>query len=346
MVDARSLVPETVTALVSAGLVEARRRDDAERVVMEVLGEPRERRVSSRTLLVEIAAYVGGALVVASFGLFLAQYWAELAGPVQVMVLASIASVLGVAGLAVSRLGPGSDELRGGRDQVRRRLASALLSAAAATAGVAVGRLVALQIGEGVEGESWPIVAGAMTTLALSAAAYVYVPSVVGQLTMTAAIFMLVTGAWSLLDEDQTDTLVPGVAFVAVGILWLVGAESGVFREVVQARAIGAAMTLFGSQFTLFGGGHDNLSHLLMVIVSATAFVMYVRKVAWPYLVIGVLGVSLVVPEAIIDWTGGSLGPAGAVLVAGVTLLGASIAGLRVRRGVTEEQRGGEAAPE
>jgi hypothetical protein len=73
------------------------------------------------------------------------------------------------------------------------------------------------------------------------------------------------------------------------------------------------------------------------VIVSVAAFAMYVRTVAWPYLVIGVLGVTLVVPEAIIDWTGGSLGPAGAVLLAGVTLLGASLAGFRVRKGVTEE---------
>jgi hypothetical protein len=293
--------------------------------------------VSSRTLLVEITAYVGGALVVASTGLFLAQYWAEFTGALQVTVLSAIASVLAVAGVAVSRLGPGSDESRGGGDQVRRRLASALLSAAAASAGVAVGRLVDLQAGEGVASESRPIVAGALTALVLAAAAYVFAPSVVGQLTMTIAILMGVTAGWSLLDQEQADTLWPGAAFMAIGILWLVGAEGGLFREVVQARAIGAAMTLFGSQFTLFGGGHDNLSHLLMVVVSATAFVMYVRKVSWPYLVIGVLGVTLVVPEAIVDWTGGALGPAGAVLVAGVTLLGASVAGLRVRKGVTDE---------
>ena len=340
MAKVRSLLPEAVSALVSAGVVDASRRDDAQRVLTEVLGVPREKRVSSRTLLVEIGAYVGGALVVASIGLFLAQYWAELTGPVQVTVLAAIASVLAVAGLAVSGLGPRSGDLRGGNDQVRRRLTSALLSAAAATAGISVGRLIGLQVSEGAGSEGWPIVAGALTALVLAAAAYVHAPSVVGQLTMTVAIFMGVTAGWSLLDVEQTETLWPGAAFMAIGILWLVGAENRLFREVVQAQAIGAAMALFGAQFTLFGGGHDNLSHLLMVVVSAAAFLMYVLKVAWPYLVIGVLGVTLVVPEAIIDWSGGSLGPAGAVLVAGVTLLVASIAGLRVRRGVTEEQQG------
>ena len=44
------------------------------------------------------------------------------------------------------------------------------------------------------------------------------------------------------------------------------------------------------------------------------------------------LAVTVVVPEAIIDWTDGSLGAGGAVLVAGLTLLGASAAGFRVRQ--------------
>ena len=98
----------------------------------------------------------------------------------------------------------------------------------------------------------------------LATAAYVYAPSVVGQLTMTVAIFMLVTGGWSLLDQGQTDTLWPGLAFMGVGILWLAGAEGRLFLEVVEARAIGCVLALFGSQFTVFGGDHDNLSYLLM----------------------------------------------------------------------------------
>jgi uncharacterized membrane protein len=338
MINARSSVPAVVTALVSAGLVDASRRDDAQRVVMRVLGAPEKTRVSSRALLVEIAAYVGGALVVASIGLFLAQYWADFSEAVQVIVLATIAVLLAVAGFAVSRVGSGYRELRAGRDEVRRRLASALLIAAAAAAGIAVGRLVDLQLSANVGNGSWPSVAGAVTALALAAAAYAYAPSVLGQLAMMGAVFVLVTGAWSLLDEGQTDTLGPGLVFMAVGFVWLVGAEGGLFREVLEARAIGSAMTLFGAQFTLFSRDHDNLSYLLILLVALAAFVMYLRVVSWPYLVVGVLGITLVVPEAVIDWSAGSLGPAGAVLVAGVTLLGASLAGFRVRKGVAEEQ--------
>jgi hypothetical protein len=335
MVDARSSAPAVVTALVSAGLVDASRRDDAQRVVMRALGVP-EKRISPRALLVEIAAYVGSALVVASIGLFLSQYWAEFPGPVQVTVLAAVTLVLATAGLAASRVGSGYAELRVGRDEVRRRLASALLCAAAAAAGVTVGRLVDRQLSVEVGNENWPIVTGAMTALVLTAAAYAYAPSAFGQVTMAIATFMIVTGGWSLFDQDQADTLWPGLAFLVVGVVWTTSAEGELFREVVQARAIGAALMLFGAQFTRFSDDHANLAYLLMLLVAVAAFVMYVLKAAWPYLVVGVLGITLVVPEAIIDWTGGSLGPAGAVLVAGMTLLAAAMAGFRVRKSVGE----------
>ena len=44
-----------------------------------------------------------------------------------------------------------------------------------------------------------------------------------------------------------------------------------------------------------------------------------------------VLGLTLVVPEMVMDWTEGSLGAVGGVLVAGLTLLVASYAGYRLR---------------
>ncbi|HEX6485476.1 MAG TPA: hypothetical protein VF012_02095, partial [Nocardioidaceae bacterium] len=56
-----------------------------------------------------------------------------------------------------------------------------------------------------------------------------------------------------------------------------------------------------------------------------------------PYLAVGVVGVTLAVPEALLDWTEGSLGTAGVLLVAGVTLLGASLLGLRLRKEVEEQ---------
>ena len=45
---------------------------------------------------------------------------------------------------------------------------------------------------------------------------------------------------------------------------------------------------------------------------------------------------TLLVPEVVADWTGGSLGAVGGVLVAGVTLLLASFAGYRLRAEATD----------
>ena len=124
MTKTTSYVPSVVDALVSAGLVEPSRRDEAHRVVVGVLGAPDTER-SSRGLLVEIAAYVGGALVVASIGLFLAQQWADFSDTLQVVVLAGIAVLLAAARVIAVVVGGGYQPLRTGRDEVRRRLIEA-----------------------------------------------------------------------------------------------------------------------------------------------------------------------------------------------------------------------------
>ena len=52
----------------------------------------------------------------------------------------------------------------------------------------------------------------------------------------------------------------------------------------------------------------------------------------WGYLVVGVISLTVAVTQALLDWSGGSLGPGGAVLVAGLTLLAASGLAMRLRR--------------
>ena len=73
----------------------------------------------------------------------------------------------------------------------------------------------------------------------------------------------------------------------------------------------------------------------IAAVVAAVGFAVYIVRRAWPYLLAGVAGLTLAVPEALLDWTEGSLGTAGVRLVAGVTLLGASWLGLRLH-GETE----------
>jgi hypothetical protein len=65
---------------------------------------------------------------------------------------------------------------------------------------------------------------------------------------------------------------------------------------------------------------------------------VFMARPSWPYLAVGVIGVTLAVPEALLDWTEGSVGAAGVLLVSGATLLAASLLGLRLRREVQEDQ--------
>ncbi|MGH3331980.1 MAG: hypothetical protein ACRDPJ_11835, partial [Nocardioidaceae bacterium] len=139
------------------------------------------------------------------------------------------------------------------------------------------------------------------------------------------------------------DPLVFGLVVLAIGLVWLALAEKGVWREVLVARVIGAAIAVIGAQIPL-GSDTAWVAYVATALVAAAGFAMYVVTRAWPYLAVGVVGVTLAVPEALLDWFEGAMGPAGVLLAAGVTLLAASLLGLRLRQEVTENASGKGAA--
>ena len=102
-----------------------------------------------------------------------------------------------------------------------------------------------------------------------------------------------------------------GVAFFAVGVLWLVATEAGLFRETTIARVLGVGVALVGAQVPAVDGSHAWLGYALTVAVAAVGIAVYLPKAAWPYLAGAVVAVTLVVPEAVSDWTDGSLGATG-----------------------------------
>ena len=332
----RNTAERVVTDLVAAGLVERHRAVEAERVVNRSLepesepASPPPTRQGARTMLVEIAGYVGSALVLASVGLLLGQLWDDFSETLQVAILAMIAVVLAGAGVAVSRVGGGYAELAAGRDDMRRRLTSTLLTAAALAAAFAVGQQATFAVDDFTS--SMPSLLGGVTMAVLVAVGYRYAHSALGLVAIAGAVVQVVVTA-----TEDGSALLTGTTFVAVAAAWLVLAElTGAFREREVARSLGVTLALVGAQVVLFGGSHDTVSYALTAAVATAGFVLYLRTAAWPYLVVGVIGVTLVVPEAVMGWTDDSLGPAGGVLVAGLTLLGASLAGLRMRQEVTE----------
>lgn len=325
-----------VGALVAAGLVEPAARERAESVVtraLEPAQEPAQKPAQEpggRGGLVEIVGYAGGALVVAALLLFLGQEWPDLAEAAQVASLAGVAVLLGVAGFVVGRVAGGYAELQPGGDDARRRLTSALWTAGALAASFAAGLQISLLVSWEYDGAA-PL-GGALTLLGCSAVAYRFAPSALGLAAMAACGLVAITSGLSLLPSESDSTLWPGLLILGWGLAWLAAAERGWFHATTVARALGVPIVLLGAQMPRFDGHHNGISYVLLVLVAVACFAAYLRTPAWPYLVGGVAAITLVVPEAVIDWTEGSLGVAGGILVAGLTLLGASLAGLRVRR--------------
>lgn len=310
-----------VAALVGEGLLPASSADRA----LDVLTRQQPDRARGRARLAEIAAWFGAALVLAAAGLFLAEGWNDLTRGQQAGALAGITVLLAAAGLTVRQLlvrRPGTALTA----DAARRLGSVLFSGAAVSACFAVGLGT-----DAVDGQAygeWPGVAGAAMLVVAAAAGYRLVPSVVGQLAMVAGLFALAPYCFEVAD-GHADSLV-GVLELALAAGWLVLTERGVLRERLVATALGAGWALVGAQLVVVEGGQAWLGYVLTAVVAGAGFAGYLRTLRWPYVAVAVAAVTLVVPEAVTDWTDGSVGPAGAVLVAGLALLVAALAGFRI----------------
>jgi hypothetical protein len=114
----------------------------------------------------------------------------------------------------------------------------------------------------------------------------------------------------------------------------VVSAWRGLVAERRFAIAIAVTYGLFGAQTVVVGdsGAENLLGYALTALVAGICFTVYARIREWVVLAGGVVGATLVVPEFMYDVTDGALGPSGVMLVAGVTLLAGSLAGLRIRR--------------
>ena len=311
-----------IAALVDEGLLPA---STTGRALDVLIRQPAGGR--GRARLAELAAWFGAALVLAAAGLFLAEGWNDLAQGQQAAALGGIAAVLAAVGTVVRQLlvrRPGGALT----DDAARRLGSAMLSGAAVSACFAVALFV--DATDGVAYGDWPGVAGALVLVATGAAAYRLVPSAAGQLTLAAGLFALVPYSLEL-GHGRID-LWMGVVELLLAAGWLALAELGAFRERLVATALGSGWALLGAQLALVDGDHAWLGYLLTALVAVAGFAEYLRTLRWPYVAAAVVAVTLVVPEAVTDWTDGTVGPAGAVLLAGLALLGAAFAGFRIRQ--------------
>ena len=287
-------------------------------------GTPAGQQPAGGGRLAEIAGYLGAALLLGAAALFLTSGWEELSETSRVVILAALAVVLLAAGGLVARSsGLPVRDLGRREDSARRRLVSVLWTAAAASGAGAAGLGAA----------DWEAVAAGAAGLLVAGLTYALVPSAVGQLGTWAASIVLVTGLVSEIGD------IPGAPAYALSLVALGAAGAGlaladVLRPRELALATASGLALVGAQLPVFADDDQWVAYLLTAAVAVAGFAGYLSTRSWSVLGAGVLATTVVVPEALHDWTDGSVSAAGSLLVAGLTLLGASAAGLRLRQEV------------
>jgi hypothetical protein len=183
------------------------------------------------------------------------------------------------------------------------------------------------------------VLAGAAAALVLALLGYAVAPSTVGQAGAAVAAFVAIPAAVDLVGVAD-DSVAMGLAVLALGLLWLALAEAGAWHEVESGRVLAGVLAVLGAQLPVFGD-QSWVGYVATAAVGVGAFGGYVVRPAWPYLATGVVALTLAVPEALTDWTEGSLGPAGVLLATGVTLLVAALLGLRLRQEIPGRPRSG-----
>jgi hypothetical protein len=282
----------------------------------------------------EIAGYLGASFVVGATLLFLSEEWDALGRAGRFSILAAMATILFGSGVVVRwRAAPPSGHWwrRWPGDAVRRRLSSTLLTGAAAAASFATYVSLDVSPQDYTAADSAPFVAS-VAGLVVVIVGYLLARSALGQLGTAVAAFAAYGSLLDVLELHEPGAF--GFGMLALGAVWVVLAWYRLVTERRFALAIAVTFGLIGAQLVVVGGSEAEnlLGYALTALVAGICFAAYAQIREWVVLAGGVVGATVVVPEVLYDMTDGSLGAAGVMLVAGVTLLAGSLAGLRIRR--------------
>lgn len=278
----------------------------------------------------EVLGYAGAALVFGGAGLLLQMSWEDLGRGARVSILLALAILVTAAGLLVAG-GPGRVRSLRPAFTSRRRVVAGLFALASP--------LVAMAVSTGTQHE-WALPT-AVVGLAVAIVGYLALPSVPGLLAMGAFSVGSVYAASG--DWWGSAPMLTAALLVALGGVWIGLSLGEWLAERTVGLAGGALIALLGAQWAL---GLDSMAwgYVTTLVLAIVFFVFYVRWQDLPLLVAGVVGVTVSVPEAVWDLTGGALGGPLLVLLSGLVLLGAGVFGLRLRRKTVQQDASGEDA--
>lgn len=272
-----------------------------------------------RARLAEVVAYIGAALVLAAAALVVGQTWEDLSTGAQVGLLSAVAVVLIGAGFGVGGFQRGLKEsrlaLQAETGAVRRRLSSTLL--------IGGGLAAASAVGVGLEPtmDEHALLPAALTGGMLALAAWWLTGTVITELALLAGLLTTLGGI-----NTYTDLAEPWPAVIAcgVGLGWALLAVGDLLRHRVMSEAIGLFLALNMANSASIGQGEEPPAEwpafVLLAVVAALAFTVYVRTRDWPGVVVGLLATVFLVIRMVQTYTEGA-GTALGIMLAGVVLL-------------------------
>lgn len=276
----------------------------------------------------EVGAYVGATLVIAAGVVFVGSVQAELGrSGVGACVLAT-SLLLGLVSVA-AQAGGGAGEDSTDRQQARRRLAGIAGYAAVLGLGVGAGLVSARGAAAATLTGAGVVAAGALVRARslpwTSPSAQVWGMGAGGVVIASAAV----------LYDDPRGALLGGVGACTLGAAWLVWGWRPGNDEPQLASALGLVTAIVGAEVTV--ADQPLVGYVLLALVAATGLGIDSRRGSTVALGLAVAATTLVVTQAVSHYTHGSLGAAGALLVGGFALLGASGLGAGLRRRRTDQ---------
>ena len=306
MADARKL-DAALDALVHDGSLSAAQADLV-RTQYESTEEPTD---SRKSVLAEIAGYLGGAFVVIAVTIVTARQWEAFTELQRGILFGALAVALFALGTFV-----------GTSTAVKSRLSGVLFGLAAAST---TGTLAILD-----SNRDTPTIAFLAGT-AIALTGYYMVQTFVGHVILYGYIFISGIMALSDLTPDGSGMAIyVGTYFLVLGGAWTFFSYRKFVDELLGYIFGGG--TLFVATQVLFIDAEHWLSYLSMVAVAGTTAWLYLRVHAWPLVLTAVLTTTVGVGEFVAQTLGGSVGAALGLFAAGAALVTSSLLALRNKR--------------
>jgi hypothetical protein len=274
-------------------------------------------------VLAEVGGYVGATFVGAAAVAVAGPQWDSLALGEQLALLLVPAVLMLVAAVGIAAAAPGPWTAREATPAhgPRRRLVSALVLVAA---GLGAGA-AALAAGDDAEPT-----AAAVTGLLVTGAAYAACRTALLHLGVA---FSATSAVYAVADLADLSLTAGGAGVAVLGLVWALAALAGVLAERVLGLTVGAGLAFLGGE-TIALDGPSAAGYAVMAAVALAGLGGYLALREVALLAAGAVALAVVVPQAAIDWSDGALGAAGALLVCGLSIVAASVVGLRVRKAV------------